>query len=66
MAKAESIQKKAERYTKQGKLSIYECVEIYDILHHHENTTVCEKVAKFLKNNGFNVVEEGIGFRIIR
>ena len=46
-------------------LSLYDFREVTEIAAKRANTTISKNVADFLKSEGFKVVEEGIGWKVL-
>ena len=45
--------------------SLYDFHEVTEIVAKRANTTISKNVADFLKSEGFEVVEEGIGWKVL-
>lgn len=45
--------------------SLYDLHEVTEIVAKRIDTTISKNVADFLKSEGFKVVEEGIGWRVL-
>ena len=45
--------------------SLYDFHEVTEIAAKRANTTISKTVAEFLKSEGFKVVEEGIGWKVL-
>lgn len=45
--------------------SLYDFREVTEIVAKRANTTISRNVADFLKSEGFKVVEEGIGWKVL-
>lgn len=45
--------------------SLYDFREVTEIVAKRANTTISKNVADFLKSEGFKVVEEGIGWKVL-
>ena len=50
---------------KNKSFSLYDFREVTEIVAKHANTTISKNVAEFLKSEGFKVVEEGIGWKVL-
>ena len=50
---------------KNKSFSLYDFHEVTEIAAKRANTTINRNVADFLKSEGFKVVEEGIGWKVL-
>lgn len=50
---------------KNKSFSLYDFREVTEIAAKRANTTISKNVADFLKSEGFKVVEEGIGWKVL-
>lgn len=50
---------------KNKSFSLYDFREVTEIAAKRANTTISKTVADFLKSEGFKVVEEGIGWKVL-
>lgn len=50
---------------KNKSFSIYDFREVTEIVAKRANTTISKNVADFLKSEGFKVIEEGIGWKVL-